>query len=74
MFTFFTNIFKAFLLFLAYTLGKKASREEIEAQSNKKALEEANETLKSREETRAKYDQLRSITPNSWDELHKVKS
>ena len=67
--TFFKMIFYTFL----YLMGKRVAREEIQAASDKKALEETTKILIEREETRKKYDALKKTTPNDWDSLRRVR-
>jgi hypothetical protein len=67
----FLQFLKALILFLAYSFGKRDAQKDIESKTNEKALEEATKTIKSREETRARFDLYRSNTPDTWDGVRK---
>jgi len=57
----------------AYLFGHRNAVIEMEAKSNKSALDEATTVLDKREKVRAKYDKIRNSIPNSWpDKLRKT--
>ena len=58
---------------MAYLGGRRSVAKEIEAETNKKGLEEATRVYDNREKVRFKYERVKFIIPNNWSSVEQLR-